>query len=98
MRFFNTAGQVNCEEHYCLPPLERFDLEEIEMLLAQKKYFALHAPRQTGKTSTMLALMEYLNRKDQYRAVYCNVEAAQAAREDVQQAMTVAGTGTEGRD
>ncbi len=87
MRFFNTAGQVNCEDHYCLPPLQRFDMKEIEMLLAQKKYFVLHAPRQTGKTSSLLALMAHLNREGEYKAVYCNVEAAQAARENVDQAM-----------
>jgi len=33
MRFFNTAGPVNPEDHYCLPPLERFDLSEILMLI-----------------------------------------------------------------
>ena len=87
MRFFNTAGPVNCDDHYCLPPLERFDLEEVEMLLAQKKYFVLHAPRQTGKTTSMLALMAHLNRQGQYKTLYTNVEVAQAAREDVAQAM-----------
>jgi len=87
MRFFNTAGPVNCDDHYCLPPLERFDLDEVIMLIDQKKYFVLHAPRQTGKTSCLLALMDYLNEQDTYRALYCNVEAAQAAREDVEQAM-----------
>ena len=87
MRFFNTAGPVNCNDHYCLPPLERFDLEEVEMLLAQKKYFVLHAPRQTGKTTSMLALMAHLNRQGQYKTLYTNVEVAQAAREDVAQAM-----------
>lgn len=45
MRFFNTAGPVNCADHYCLPPLERFNLEEVLFLIAQKKYFVLHAPR-----------------------------------------------------
>jgi hypothetical protein len=83
MRFFNTAGPVNCDDHYCLPPLERFDLAEIEMLLAQKKYFVLHAPRQTGKTTSMLALVDHLNAGNNYRALYCNVETAQTAREDV---------------
>ena len=87
MRFFNTAGPVNCQKHYCIPPLERFDLFEIETLIAQEKYFVLHAPRQTGKTTSMLALMAHLNRQDQYKALYCNVESAQAAREDVAQAM-----------
>ena len=84
MRFFNTTGPVNCEEHYCLPPLERFDIDEIEMLIAQKKYFVLHAPRQTGKTSYLLALADYLNQQGHYQALYFNVESAQAAREDVQ--------------
>lgn len=47
----------------------------------------MHVPRQTGKTTCMLALMEHLNREGRYKALYCNVEAAQAAREDVAQAM-----------
>jgi hypothetical protein len=87
MRFFNTAGPVNCTDHYCLPPLERFDLSEIEMLLTQKKYFVLHAPRQTGKTTSMLTLVDYLNAGGRYRGLYCNVETAQTAREDVAKGM-----------
>ena len=89
MRFFNTAGPVNCDDHYCLPPLTRFDLSEITTLIGQKKYFILHAPRQTGKTSCMLALMDHLNKGDQYACLYMNVEGAQAAREDIRQGMNV---------
>jgi hypothetical protein len=85
MKFFNTAGPVDCEEHYCLPPLSRFDLDDILSLINQKKYFVLHAPRQTGKTSSMIALMHYLNKEGQYRALYTNIENAQAAREQVQE-------------
>ena len=88
MKFFNTAGPVNCDEHYCLPPIERFDLEDIERLIDQKKYFVLHAPRQTGKTSSLFALMEHLNAGEQYRCLYVNVEPAQAARENVKEAMS----------
>ena len=84
MRFFNTAGPVDCEDHYYIPPLERFDLEEVLFLIKQKKYFVLHAPRQTGKTSCLLALMEHLNRSGKYRSLYVNVEMAQTAREDVE--------------
>ncbi|OQY47351.1 MAG: hypothetical protein B6242_05250 [Anaerolineaceae bacterium 4572_78] len=87
MRFFNTAGPVDCQRHYCLPPLERFDLYEINMLIAQQKFFIIHAPRQTGKTSYLLALMDYLNKEGQYKALYFNVEIAQAARENVKSAM-----------
>jgi len=85
MRFFNTEGPVNCRKHYCLSPLDRFDLEEILSLIGAEKYFLLHAPRQTGKTTCLLALMEYLNAQEEYRAVYANIEGAQAARENVDQ-------------
>ena len=81
MKFFNTAGPVNCEDHYCLPPLERFDLEELLSLIDQKKYFVLHAPRQTGKTSCLPALMKYLNEEGKYTCLYFNVETGQSARE-----------------
>lgn len=84
MRFFNTAGPVNPVKHYTLPPLSRLDLEEVLRLIEQEKYFVLHAPRQTGKTSVLLALMERLNREDHYTCLYTNIEAAQAVRGDVQ--------------
>jgi len=87
MRFFNTAGPVNCEKHYCLPPLTRFDLSEILTLISQEKYFVLHAPRQSGKTSCMLALRDYLNREGRYTVLYINVEIAQTARSDVGRGM-----------
>ncbi len=88
MRFFNTEGPVDCERHYCLPPLERLDMEQVMRLIEQYKYFLLHAPRQTGKTSCLLALAEHLNGTGRYRAVYANIEAAQAYREDVNYGMT----------
>ena len=79
MRFFNTAGPVREEDHYMIDPLSRWDMEEIMTLIEQKKYFVLHAPRQTGKTSCMFALRDRLNREGKYFAVYSNVETAQAA-------------------
>ncbi len=87
MRFFNTAGPVQCDRHYCLPPLERFNLSDILSLIEQQKYFVLHAPRQTGKTSSLLTLMDQLNREGKYQCVYINVEVAQSAREDVTRGM-----------
>ncbi|MBK1617998.1 hypothetical protein CKO42_05930 [Lamprobacter modestohalophilus] len=87
MRFFNTEGPVRADLHYLLPPLTRWDLEEVLALIEQKKYFLLHAPRQTGKTSCLLALMAHLNREGQYRAVYANLEVAQTTREDVTRGM-----------
>lgn len=57
-RFFNTAGPNKPELAYTLDPLSRFDLDEVLMLIRQSKYFVLHAPRQTGKTSCLLALRD----------------------------------------
>ena len=49
----------------------------------------LHAPRQTGKTSLLLALRDLLNSgaEGRFRCVYVNVEGAQAARDDVARAI-----------
>ncbi len=82
-RFFNTAGPCKPDIHYVLPPLARLNLDELEALIAAQKYFVLHAPRQTGKTTALLALQEHLNQRGEWRALYFNIEAAQAAREDV---------------
>ena len=82
-RFFNTAGPNQPKMAYTLNPLSRFDLDEVLTLINQTKYFVLHAPRQTGKTSCMLALRDYLNEQGDYIAVYVNVEGGQAARNDV---------------
>ena len=61
MRSFNTEGPVRLDDHYAIPPLERVDLEELLGLIRAKRYFVLHAPRQTGKTSALLALRDLLN-------------------------------------
>ena len=82
-RFFNTAGPNRPDEQYTIDPLSRFDLDDMLMLIRQKKYFVLHAPRQTGKTSCMLALRDYLNKHGDYIAVYANVEGGQASRNNV---------------
>ena len=85
MRFFTTAGPIKPARHYCIPPLERLDLDDVLALIRDEKYFVLHAPRQTGKTSALLALRDLLNAEGVYRCVYVNVEGGQAAREDVEQ-------------
>ena len=91
MRKFNTEGPVVPQRHYCIPPLERVDLAAVLELIADRRYFVLHAPRQTGKTSTLLALRDLLHSgaEGDFRCVYVNVEAAQAMREDVGRAMRV---------
>ena len=89
MRFFNTAGPIKPARHYAIPPLERLDLNEVLALIRDEKYFVLYAPRQTGKTSTLLALRDLLNAEGACRCVYVNVEGPQALREEVEPAMRV---------
>ncbi len=73
-------------DHYLIAPLSRIDRDEVLGLVRDKKYFVLHAPRQTGKTSALLALAEVLNERG-YGCVYVTVETARTARDDVQRAM-----------
>ena len=88
MRFFNTAGPVLAEDHYAIPPLERGNVGEILKLIRDKQYFVLHAPRQTGKTSALIALRDLLNSGQgggDFRCVNVNVEVGQVARDDVRE-------------
>ena len=85
MRFFNIAGPVRPDEHYAIPPLDRVDVDELLALIRAKQYFVLHAPRQTGKTSALIALRDLLNRGEagDFRCVDVNVEVGQVARDNV---------------
>lgn len=82
-KHFNTAGPNIAALHYQLDPLIRIDSHAVDDLVAQSRYFVLHAPRQTGKTTCLLALQEHFNAGDQYRALYLNLEPAQSARNNV---------------
>ena len=76
-------------DHYRIPPLDRVDLASLRQLIADRQYFVMRAPRQTGKTSALLALQDLLNHEGDFRCVYVNVEGGQAMREDVRSAMEV---------
>jgi len=82
-KHFNTAGPNIASLHYELDPLVRIDSDAIDELIEQQRYFVLHAPRQTGKTTCLLAVRDHLNRAGKFAALYVNIEGAQAARNDV---------------
>ncbi len=63
-----------------LPPTER--LPNIEQLIEQHGYFVIHAPRQTGKTTAMLALAQELTASDRYTAVMLSAEVGAAFPHD----------------
>jgi predicted AAA+ superfamily ATPase len=62
-KFFNTAGPNQPDIHYTLLPKDRINWPELSSLIAARKYFILHAPRQTGKTSLLINLITLLTRK-----------------------------------
>ena len=71
-KWFNTAGPCQTDIHYMLSPTER--LPELTQLIAQRNYFVIHAPRQTGKTTAMLSLAQELTASGNYTAVMVSVE------------------------
>ncbi len=80
-RFFNTSGPCEPKEHYMLPAEER--LSDARRLIDLKRYFVLHAPRQTGKTTTVAALVASLTAEGRYTALLASCEEAQAVGEDI---------------
>ena len=85
MRFFNTEGPVRPDKHYVMQLLDRVNVDEFLNLIRAERYFVVHAPRQTGKTSALIALRDLLNSGQigNFRCVGMNVEPAQVARDDV---------------
>ena len=74
-KYFNIAGPCFPNEHYMLPALER--LPGIMRIVERRGYFALHAARQSGKTTALKALVREINAKGAMRAFYFTVESVQ---------------------
>ncbi len=83
---FCIAGPIQPENHYSVP----FRMNEtlLMQLIDQQKYFIVHAPRPSGKTTAMLELVNKLNATGKYEALYVNVEAAQADRQNYVRGIT----------
>ncbi|MEM8643079.1 MAG: ATP-binding protein [Cyanobacteria bacterium P01_G01_bin.54] len=83
-KWFNTAGPCKADIHYMLSPTAR--LPNIKQLVAQQSYFVIHAPRQVGKTTAMIALAEELTASGEYVAVMVSAEVGAAFPTDLGQA------------
>lgn len=59
-RSFNTTGICNPDEHYMVDLNER--LAKMRVLVDEGRYFTVNRARQYGKTTTLHALTNYLNR------------------------------------
>ena len=77
-RWFNTAGPCVPSDHYFLPPEQR--LPGIDRLVEQKTYFVLHAPRQVGKTTAMMAFAQRLTADGRFAALMVSAEVGRPSR------------------
>ncbi len=68
-----------------IPPLPRFP--EGRELIEKKGYFVLHAPRQTGKTTTLQALARALTEEGRFAALHFTCEEASVAGDNYGAAM-----------
>ena len=82
-RFFNTAGPCRPDWHYMLPAAAR--LPDAPKLIEQHGYFVVHAPRQTGKTTTLRAIAEELRATGKYAALHFSCEAGEVAEDDYEE-------------
>ena len=78
-KYFNIAGPCHADYHYMVSAMERNSA--ILPLVEQRQYFVIHAARQTGKTTLIKSLVNYLNAGDKYYALFCSLEAAQVFTE-----------------
>lgn len=79
-RHFNVAGPCRPDMHYMIPAAER--LPEAPGIIDQLGYFVVHAPRQTGKTTTLRALAEKLTAEGRFAALHFSCEAGEVAGDD----------------
>jgi len=77
LRFFNTTGPCNPDDHYMLPPENRLVGAQLHRYISDKLYWVLHAPRQTGKTTFLQSWMREINAGDEAIACYVSVEDCQ---------------------
>ena len=80
-RFFNTSGPNEPARNYTLPVLAR--LPGVRRLIDQALYFLLHAPRQVGKTTSLLHLGRELTAEGTYVALLVSMEVGAAFGQDI---------------
>ena len=74
-KFFNRTGFCNPKDHYMIDPLRGLN-QEIEKLISDKYYFTMHAPRQSGKTTLLHALMHKINAEGRNICLVFSLETA----------------------
>ena len=72
MRYFNTHGPVNAEEHYVVS--RQALLSDLLTQIESGKYFTIYAPRQMGKTTLLEQMVESLRTWEGYLPIPLSFE------------------------
>lgn len=72
MRYFNTLGPVNQEEHYVVPRGEL--ITNLVTQIERGKYFTIFAPRQMGKTTLLRDLRDTFSTQVEYLPITLSFE------------------------
>ncbi|MDR1079437.1 MAG: DEAD/DEAH box helicase family protein [Deltaproteobacteria bacterium] len=79
-KYFNIAGVCNPLKHYMIPAVPR--LPDVREMIDSSRYFILHAPRQSGKTTCLAALIKKINTEGKYYAAYCSLAPLRNASDE----------------
>jgi hypothetical protein len=71
---FSTSGHCEPERHYMIPAAER--MPDVMRLVTEGRYFAIHAPAMTGKTTLLTELAGRINGEGASLAVLCSLKQA----------------------
>ncbi len=83
-RHFNVGGPCDQRRHYLVPIHQR--LPDVMQLIDGGAYFVMHAPRQVGKTTSLLMLGKELTASGRYAAILLSVQPGSAFRDSVDRA------------
>ena len=81
-RQFNIAGPCRPDIHYMLPPERRFP--GLRAVIDGQDYFVIHAPRQSGKTTALMALARELTASGRFTSVLVSMEQGQPFLHDLE--------------
>ncbi len=84
-KWFCIAGPINPQIHYFIP--KRLNWGVLDSLIAKREYFILHAPRQSGKTTSILEYVKHVNKGDKYIALYLSTEPAHTAKNEIERVL-----------
>lgn len=89
MRYFNTEGRCRLDEHYMVRLDDRL-AQMKELFVDRGKYFAINRGRQYGKTTTLMALEDYL--RDSYTVIAMDFQLLSTANFADEEAFVIAFT------